>query len=37
MGKSMFSIKSDVKAWTRKMNRVNKELLPKVYPWSRER
>ncbi len=30
MAKSMFSIKSDVKAWTRKMNRVCKELLPKA-------
>ncbi len=30
MAKSMFSIKSDVKAWTRKKNRVCKELLPKV-------
>ncbi len=30
MPRSMFSIKSDVKDWTRKMNRVNKELLPKA-------
>ena len=30
MPRSMFSIKTDVKAWTRKMNRVNKELLPKA-------
>jgi len=30
MAKSMFSITTDVKAWTRKMNRVNKELLPRA-------
>ncbi len=26
----MFSVTTDVKSWTRKMNRVNKELLPKA-------
>ncbi|MBW8003114.1 MAG: hypothetical protein FVQ80_14025 [Planctomycetes bacterium] len=30
MPKSMFSITTDVKSWTRKMNRVNKELLPRA-------
>jgi len=30
MAKPMISITTDVKAWTRKMNRVNRELLPKA-------
>ena len=30
MPKSMFSVTTDVKAWTRKMDRVNKELLPRA-------
>ncbi len=30
MAKSMFSVTSDIKSWTKKMNRVNKELLPQA-------
>ena len=30
MAKDMISVTTDVKAWTRKMDRVNKELLPKA-------
>ena len=30
MGKPMFSVESDIKAYTRKMNKINKELLPQA-------
>ena len=30
MARPMISVTTDVKAWTRKMNRVNRELLPKA-------